>query len=159
MKNINSKKKYNILKSLGFILDFAILFLLTSIGVLIGLDNLWEGIKEDGFTSFIQWFSLISYRLILYLSPALILSIFKFDKRYKFVSRLKIWLNWTSGIFLVTKAFIAVFELDTLLGIKIFEKIDFVVLLIGYVITFATKEKVEFGSTEAIIDPKSINKN
>lgn len=154
---MNTKKKFYLLKILGVIFDVVVLFGLTTIGVLLNLDYLWKNIDVEGFTSFWQWLSLVLYRLLLYLLPGLLLSLFKFDKRYKFISRFKIWLNWTLGIFLFSKAIISVFSIDKLLHISIFGNLDGIVLLVGYVFTLVTKQKVEFDSTGAIINPKEIN--
>lgn len=154
---MTAKKKFYLFKISGALLVAVVLFVLTIIGVFLNLDHLWKNIDVEGFTGFWQWFSLVLYRLLLYLLPGLILSIFKFDKRYKFLSRFKIWLNWTLGIFLISKAIILVFAIDKLLHISVFENLDGVVLLVGYVFTLATKQKVEFDSTGAIINPKEIN--
>lgn len=154
---MTAKKKFYLFKISGALLAAGVLFVLTIIGVFLNLDHLWKNIDVEGFTSFWQWFSLVLYRLLLYLLPGLILSIFKFDKRYKFLSRFKIWLNWTLGIFLISKAIISAFAIDKLLHISVFGNLDGVVLLVGYVFTLATKQKVEFDSTGAIINPKEIN--
>ena len=156
MRKITSKKYFKILKIAGIIIDAFVLFGMTAIGVFLGWDALWENIEANGITSFYEWFSLIIYRLTIYLLPGFLLSFFVFDKRYKYSSRLKIWLNWTLCIYLLCNAFIKVFAIDKLLNFQIFNSIDVVVLLIGYVITFATKEKVSFDSTEAIINPKDV---
>lgn len=151
---MKAKTKYNILKIAGFLVDIIVLVSLTSIAVFFNFDILWEKIDTEGFKNFFQWFSLILYRLLIYFLPGLFLSMFKFDKRFKFSSRLKIWLNWTLGIFLLMKSLISVFEIDALLQIKIFNKLDPTVLFFGYIFTFMTKQKVEFDSTLSIIDPK-----
>ena len=152
---MTAKKKFKILKISGVILDVAMVLGLTALGVLLNFDKLWEGIDVNGFSSFGQWVSLISYRLGLYLFPGLILSFIVFDKRFKYVSRLRIWLNWTLGIYLLANVVIRVFAIDIALKKEIFSSIDSVVMLVGYVITFITKEKVEFDSTGAIINPKA----
>ena len=156
MKKLTSKKKYTGLKILGVVFDVVTIFGLTSIGVLLGFDKLWNNIEIEGITSFAQWISLVLYRFGIYLIPGIILSFFVFDKRFKYTSRLIIWLNWTLCLYLIANAFIRVFAIDKINpNFRIFNTIDSVVLLVGYVITFATKKKVEFDSTEAIIDPKA----
>lgn len=152
---MTAKKKFAILKIAGIIVDAVMVLGLTALGVLLGFDRLWEGINANGFSSFGQWASLVFYRLGLYLLPGFILSFVVFDKRFKYISRLRIWLNWTLGIYLITNVVIKVFAIDVALKKEIFNSIDSVAMLIGYVITFITKEKVEFDSTGAIIDPKS----
>ena len=154
MKKISSKTKYCILKISAIIVIFVVLFILTAIGALLHFDELWSNIETEGITSFQQWFTLIGYRLGIYLVPGFILSIFKFDKRYKYISRLKIWLNWTYCIYLIIYVAMKVFAIDKVLHFEIFNTLDSVVLLTGYVFTFVTKEKVDFASTEAIVNPK-----
>ena len=152
--SIKSKTKYKILKIVGIVLTISNIVLITTIFVLFGCAEYWNGIEENGFASFWQWLSLTSYRLLLYLLPGLILSVFCFDKRYKYFTRLKIWLNWTFCLMLVANAIIKVFSIDIVLGLKIFNNLDMVVLLVGYLLTFISKEKVSFDSTEAIVNPK-----
>lgn len=152
---MTAKRKFTILKIVGIILDVATVLGLTAIGVVLNFNKLWDGINVNGFSSFGQWASLVSYRLGLYLLPGLILSFVAFDKRFKYVSRLRIWLNWTLGIYLLTNVVIRVFAIDIALKKEVFSSIDSVVMLIGYALTFVTKEKLEFDSTGAIIDPKT----
>lgn len=153
-KRLSAKKKYRYLQTLGVALVAIILFGTTTIYVLCGIDELWVSITEGKITSFIQWFTLIMYRLIIYLLPALILTIFRFDKRYKISSRFVIWLNWTMLIYLITKAAIEVFAIDLLLGITMFNVVDSFVLLLGYIFTLIKKRKIEFDSTGTIIGEK-----
>lgn len=117
----------------------------------IGCAELWKDIPTCGITSFIQWFTLISYRIIVYLLPAIILSFFRFDKRYKWMTRFIIFLNWTLFIYLFCNVVIKFFELDSILQITIFENLDNVVMLLGYVLTAVNKRKIEFDSNGAII--------
>ncbi len=155
-KKLTAKKKYTILKIAGLGLDVLVLFGLTGLGVLLGFDKLWENIDTEGIKTFTQWITLITYRLGIYLLPGIILSFFIFDKRFKYLPRLRIWLNWTLCLYLIANAIIRVFAINNLCPkLNIFNNIDAVVLLIGYVLTFVTKEKVEFDSTGAIIDPKA----
>ncbi len=153
-KRLSAKKKYRYLQALGVSLVAIILIGTTSLYVLCGVDELWASIAEGKITSFVQWFTLIMYRLIIYLLPALILTIFKFDKRYKISSRFVIWLNWTMLIYLITKAAIEVFAIDLLLGITMFNVVDSFVLLLGYIFTLVKKRKIEFDSTGTIIGEK-----
>ena len=151
---MTAKKKFFIIKIVGLVLDAVVVIGLTALGVLLNFDKLWEGIDENGFSSFGQWASLVFYRLGLYLIPGFLLSFVVFDKRFKYISRLRIWLNWTLGIYLLTNVVVRTFAIDILLKREIFGNIDSVVMLAGYVITFITKEKVEFDSTGSIINPK-----
>ena len=155
-KKLTAKKKYAIFKIAGLGLDFIVLFGLTGLGVLFGFDKLWGNTETEDIKTFTQWITLISYRLGIYLLPGTILSFFVFDKRFKYLSRLRIWLNWTLCLYLIANAIVRVFAINKLYPkLSIFNNIDAAVMLIGYVLTFVTKEKVEFDSTGAIIDPKT----
>ena len=52
---------------------------------------------------------------------------------------------------LVCNVVIKFFELDSILQITIFENLDNVVMLLGYVLTAVNKRKIEFDSNGAII--------
>ena len=151
MKNRTSKQKFKYLKLCGVILDFIMLIGVNLIFVLLEVDLLWEDIPTNGITSFPQWITLILYRFLLYLAPAILLTFFVFDKRYKIMTRFIIWLNWTLFIYLILNVIIKVFAIDMIINMTIFNSLDSVVLLMGYILTFFSKKKVEFDSTGAII--------
>ena len=153
-KRLTAKKKYRLIQLLGIILVLFTLIGITWLYVLLGIAELWAPMLEGQITSFVQWITLITYRLIIYILPALILTIFKFDKRYKTSSRFIIWLNWTLFIYLILKAIIEVFAIDLLIGTKIFNVVDSFVLLLGYIFTWFKKRKVEFDSTGTILGEK-----
>lgn len=151
--------KFAILKWLAILVNILTIFVFTSLGVLFGFDIMWDSINACGITSFCQWFTLITYRIIIYFFPGLFLAIFKFDKRYKFLSRLCIWINWTLCIYLITSAFISFFAINKIFDkITIFSNLDTAVLLIGYVLTFTMKKKIDFSSPSALIDKNSYEK-
>ncbi len=154
MKKLTAKKKYRYLQLFGIFLVLFVLLGTTTLYVLLKIDELWAPIAEGKITNFLQWFTLIIYRIVIYLLPALILTIFRFDKRYKTSSRFVIWLNWTMFIYLITKAFIEVFAIDLLLGTSLFNIVDSFVLLLGYIFTLIKKRKIEFDSSGAIIGEK-----
>lgn len=151
MKKMSAKKKLFILKIVAVVVCFATIVLTTAIFALLGCAELWEDIHTKGITSFPQWLTIILYRIIVYLLPAIILSVFKFDKRYKWMTRFIIFLNWTLFVYLFCNVFIKFFELDSILKITIFENLDNVVMLLGYVLTAINKRKIEFDSNGAII--------
>lgn len=153
-KKFTAKKKYRCLQIFGVVLVLLVLFGTTALYVLLGIDELWASIAEGQITNFSQWITLVIYRIVIYLLPATLLTIFKFDKRYKTSSRCVIWLNWTMFIYLITKAVIEVFAIDLLLGITMFNVVDSFVLLLGYIFTLIKKRKIEFDSSGAIIGEK-----
>lgn len=153
-KKFTAKKKYRCLQIIGVVLVLLVLFGTTALYVLLGIDELWASIAEGQITNFSQWITLVIYRIVIYLLPATLLTIFKFDKRYKTSSRFVIWLNWTMFIYLITKAVIEVFAIDLLLGITMFNVVDSFVLLLGYILTLIKKRKIEFDSSGAIIGEK-----
>lgn len=151
MKKSSAKKKLFLLKILAVILCPITVLATTTIFVFIGCAELWKDIPTCGITSFIQWVTIVSYRIIIYLLPAIILSFFRFDKRYKWMTLFIIFLNWTLFIYLFCNVVIKFFELDSILQITIFENLDNVVMLLGYVLTAVNKRKIEFDSNGAII--------
>ena len=110
MKKSSAKKKLFLLKILAVILCPITVFATTTFFVFIGCAELWKDIPTCGITSFIQWFTLISYRIIVYLLPAIILSFFRFDKRYKWMTRFIIFLNWTLFIYYLLSAYARNFQ-------------------------------------------------
>lgn len=153
-KKFTAKKKYRCLQIVGAVLVLLVLFGTTALYVLLAIDELWTSIAEGQITNFSQWITLVIYRIVIYLLPATLLTLFKFDKRYKTSSRFVIWLNWTMFIYLITKAVIEVFAIDLLLGITMFNVVDSFVLLLGYIFTLIKKRKIEFDSSGAIIGEK-----
>lgn len=148
---MSAKFKFSLLKIVGVILCPLTVFIVTVIFTVLKCDSLWEDIYKYGITSFSQWISLITYRLLIYLAPAILLSLFRFDKRYKWMTRFIIFLSWTFFIYLFSNVLIAFFEIDVLLDIHIFENLDNAVLLLGYILTLINKRKIEFDSNGAII--------
>ena len=151
MKKMSAKKKLFILKIMAVVICFATIFLTTAIFTLLGCAELWRDIPTNGISTFAQWLTIILYRIIVYLLPAIILSVFKFDKRYKWMTRFIIFLNWTLFIYLFCNVFIKFFELDSILKITVFENLDNIVMLLGYVLTAINKRKIEFDSNGAIL--------
>ena len=155
-KTLSVRCKYRIFKVLGVLIDIFILFLFTSLVVILNIEKSWESIDTGKISDFYQWLTLVIYRLCVYLLPGIALSLFPFDRRYNYLSRLKMSINWTLCIYLISNAIIRVFAIDKVLGITIFENIDLVVLLTGYIFTLSTKKMVEFDSTIAVVDPKQV---
>jgi len=128
---------------------------ITAIFTALGASELWGNMFDVGIQNWGQWFTLVLYRLLLYVSPAFLIAIYKFDKRYKYLSRVIIWLNWTLFIYLLLNAIIKVFALNLLCKkIEVFNSLDGVVALCGYVFTYIEKRKIEFSSSGAIIGEK-----
>ena len=153
---MKAKTKYRLIKYLG-IVSTSLLFLgISAIFTLCGAYELWSDITEKGITSFAQWVSMVGYRLCIYLIPPLFLSFFVFDKRFKWLTRFIIWLNWCLFLYIFAKAFIVFFAIDKLPDFKGFmSSLDSFIALAGYVFTFIKKEKIEFDSSGAIIDRDS----
>lgn len=151
---MKAKTKFILIKLLSFVGIPLIMFGTTAIFTALGISEVWGNMFETKIETGFQWLTLILYRFLIYFFPALILSAFIFDKRYKYISRLMIWLNWTLFIYLLLNAIIKVFAIDLLLKISVFNTLDGVVALFGYVFTFIKKKKVDFDSTGAIIGEK-----
>ena len=151
MNKLSARKKLLILKIVGIFLCPLTIFFVTTIFVLLGCSELWGSISQNGISSWSQWVTLILYRFNIYLMPAMILSLFHFDKRYKWMTRLIIFLSWTFFIYLFSQVIISFFEIDTLLNINIFSNLDNAILLFGYILTAINKRRIEFDSNGAII--------
>lgn len=151
---LTAKKKYNIIRLVSAIGLMIHPLLVSVIAVLFNWDLLWKGIETEGITSFGQWLSLIVYRIILYIFPAIVLMQIPFDKRYKKSSLFVIWLNWTFAVYLIISLFIKVFVFDMLLDISVFNTLDSFVGLSGFVLTAILKKKIELGTVGAIIGEK-----
>lgn len=151
---LTAKKKYNIIRLVSAIGLIIHPLLVSVIAVLLNWDLLWKGIETEGVTSFGQWLSLIVYRVMLYIFPAIVLMQIPFDKRYKKSSLFVIWLNWTFAVYLIISLFIKVFAFDMLLDISVFNTLDSFVGLSGFVLTAILKKKIELGTVGAIIGEK-----
>lgn len=118
---------------------------ITLIFTALGAAELWQPMFEDGANTFFQWFSLVLYRIILYIIPAIILCIGSLRKETKFGELFLYWLNWQCFVYLLWKAIITVVAIDIAFNMEILSSIDGVVLLFGYVFTFFKKKEIEFG--------------
>ena len=153
---MKARKKYRLIKYLGILATAFLFFGISAIFTACGAYELWKEIPEMGITSFIQWATMVGYRLCIYLIPPIFLSFFVFDKRFKWLTRLIIWLNWCLFLYIIAKAFVVFFAIDKLPDFKGFMlSLDSFVVLTGYVFTFIKKEKIEFDSSGAIIDRDS----
>ncbi len=155
---MTSKKKYFLLRIFGFFLLIIYVIALTAIFVAFGAYELWKDIPQQGISSFNQWWTIILYRILLYLAFPFLFSIYRFDKRIKWVNRLLIWFNFFFFIFLLTQSIYYFLALNLLRNNPILSALDSLSLLVGYIFTLIKKQKIEFDSTGAIIDKYSYKK-
>ena len=155
---MTAKKKFYILKIAGLVSLIIYVLALTAIFVACGAYELWKDIHENGISNSTQWWTIILYRILLYLAMPFIFSVFKFDKRIKWVNRLLIWINYFFFIFLVIQSIYYFFALNLIINTPILSALDSLSLLVGYIFTYINKEKIEFDSTGAIIDKYSYKK-
>lgn len=151
---MKSKTKFKIIKSVSFFVIPMFFFLVSVAFAVFGASELWGNMFDKGIDSFAQWITLILYRFLVYILPAIILSFFVFDKRYSFSSRLIIWFNWSFFIYLLIYAIINIFALNLVFNIELFSTLDAIMILLGYVFTYIKKKPVEFDKVETIIDNK-----
>lgn len=153
---MKAKTKYNLIKYFGILLVILVWLLITLIFTLCGAYEGWKEIPTKGIANFGQWISIIGFRVCLYFISPLVLSIFRFDKRYKWGSRFLIWLNWCLLLYIVAKAIYILFAINMLnKNIEILSSLDSFIILAGYVVTYFKKEKIAFDSAGAIIDKNS----
>ena len=146
-----AKKKLQLLKIISVILLPVHFFAITSLGVVFNWDSLWS---PDGITTFSQWSTTVLYRLLIYIAPAMILMCFKYDKRYKTISRFVIWLNWIFMLYTIANATICFLALDQTPYFAAFNSLDSAIGLSGFVLTTILKRKIELGTSGAIVGEK-----
>lgn len=151
---LTAKKKYIGLQIASAVLLLPYFFVITSLVVLFNWDLLWAPISTEGITKFSQWITIVLYRILLYIVPALILMCFRYDKRYKTVSRFVIWLNWILMLYTIVNFTICFLALDQTRYFAAFNSLDSVIGLSGFVFTAILKRKIEFGTTGAIVGEK-----
>lgn len=149
-----TRKKLNILRGLSILVVVIFTIALTAIFALLGVADIWKTIPEEGIKTFSQWSTLILYRVLLYVGPALALSFYKFDKRFNYINRFIIWLNWTLAIYFIISLIFDFFGINMIIHIELFKHANVVIALAGYVLTFVLKKKIEFDSTGVIIGEK-----
>jgi hypothetical protein len=118
---------------------------------------MWENMFDDGINTFGQWVSLIVYRVLIYVLPALFIMCIPLNKNDKKKNKFIVWLNWTFFVYLVIKFIIEVFAIDLILlkyNIILFSNVDSMAALLGYLLTWIKKEKIELGSSETIVNGK-----
>lgn len=149
------KTKLKMIKAISFITIPLFFILISVIFTVLGVSELWGNMFDTGIISFPQWITLILYRFLIYVFPAIGLSFIVFDKRYSYCSRLIIWLNWSFFVYLLIYAMVNVFALNLVLNIELFSSLDAIILLLGYVFTYIKKKPIEFDKVETIIGKNS----
>lgn len=159
---MKAKTKYYLIKIILWIVIIPYFYILSKLFSEIGVADLWGNMFDTGIISNMwQWLTLVIYRFLCYVFPALLVMLIKFDKRIKKMKRYVIWQNQIFCIYLFTYAFIQVLALNMIEWFPMrnaFGSLTFVVSLAGYILTFINKEKIEFDSNGAIIDVKPYNK-
>lgn len=154
---MSCKKKFRIARIITCFTIPIFISVVVALYVAFGAYEIVEAIPENGITTPDQWFIIISFRLIIYLVPASLISFWKFDKRYKYSSRFLIWLNFILCILTIANVSYKFFGLDMVFKKDIFSSLDSFAVLGGYLLTFIFKKKIEFDSTGAIIEHEKIN--
>ena len=151
MKNLAVKQKMVILKVAGVALCAIFLFGLGWVLAYFDIGAMWKTLSQTKFSDIGAWLSLIGYRICVYLLPAIILSLYPYDKRLKWMSRFIIWLNWTFFIYLISKAVFYFLAFNLVLDLELFENLDNIVLLMGYILTYINKRKIDLGTMDPAI--------
>jgi len=155
---ISTKKKLSFARIVFCILLPIFIFAIVALYVAFGAYEALEKIPENGITTVEQWIIIISFRLIIYLIPALLIAIWRFDKRYKYSSRFLIWLNYLLCILTIINVGYKFFAFDLVFKKDIFSSLDSFTILGGYFLTLIFKKKIQFDSSGAIIDKDSYKK-
>ena len=151
---MTSKKKYRLVQIVSA-LSLPIYFvLITSLTVLFNWDLLWSSIPSEGITTFSQWITIVIYRILLYITPAVILMWLRYDKRYKLISRFVIWQNWIFMLYTIANVAICFLALDQTPYFSAFNSLDSAIGLSGFILTAILKRKIELGTSGAIVGEK-----
>lgn len=106
---------------------------------------------EIGIENFQQWWTLILYRLLIYVPLPLILGAFVFDKHYKYFSRIIMCYNWMFLIYLIINGIFDILAINMLKNISIFKTLSSFVSIFGYLFTFLNKKTVSFDDVGNIL--------
>lgn len=149
---MKAKTKYKLLKWTTIIGTLLYFLLVSSFFVLLKVDDIWGKMFEEGIQNFLQWITLILYRILIYIPLPLIIGIFRFDKRYNYLSRIVIWYNWMFTVYFIIYSLYEFCAFDLLINLNIFNKLSSVVLILGYVFTYLKKKPVSFDDTGNILN-------
>ena len=148
---MKAKTKYKLLKWIIIIGTPIYFFLISSFFALLKVDDIWGDMFDEGIQNFMQWFTLILYRIIIYIPLPLIIGIFRFDKRYKYSSRVVTWYNWMFFVYLLFYGIYEFAALDSIFKVDIFNKLSSIILILGYVFSYAMKEPISFDDPANIL--------
>lgn len=149
---MKAKTKYKLLKWIIIIGTPIYFFLISSFFALLKVDDIWGDMFDEGIQNFIQWFTLIFYRILIYIPLPLIIGIFRFDKRYKYSSRVVIWYNWMFSVYLLFYGIYEFAALDLMVKVDIFNKLSSILLILGYVFSYAMKKPISFDDPANILN-------
>lgn len=149
---MKAKTKYNIIKSV-VICGTPIYFLsISCFFALLKVDDIWGDMFEIGISNFNQWWTLILYRLLIYVPLPLFLGMFVFDKRFKYLSRVVIWYNWMFLVYLVIYGVLDIFAITLVPNMHVFDTLSSFILILGYIFTYIMKKPVSFDDTSGLLD-------
>lgn len=148
---MKAKTKYNIIKFITIIGTPIYFFIISAIFALLKVDDIWDKMFEIGIENFQQWWTLLLYRILIYVPFPLIMGLFVFDKRYRYLSRVIICYNWMFLVYLIINGILDIFAINMIKGISIFETLSSFVSILGYLFTFLKKETISFDDVGNIL--------
>lgn len=148
---MKAKTKYKTLKWITIILTPIYFLSISTIFALLKIDDIWGEMFEIGIENFQQWWTLILYRLLIYVPLPLILGAFVFDKHYKYFSRIIMCYNWMFLIYLIINGIFDILAINMLKNISIFKTLSSFVSIFGYLFTFLNKKTVSFDDVGNIL--------
>lgn len=149
---MKAKTKYKLLKWTTIIGTLLYFLLVSSFFALLKVDDIWGNMFEKGIQNFPQWITLILYRILIYIPLPLIIGIIKFDKRYNYSSRVVIWYNWMFFVYLLFYGIYEFAALDLIFKVGIFNKLSSIILILGYVFSYAMKKPISFDDPANILN-------
>lgn len=148
---MKAKAKYKILKFITIIGTPIYFFVISAVFALFKVDDIWGEMFEIGIENFQQWWTLLLYRILIYVPLPLIMGLFVFDKRYRYLSRVIICYNWMFLVYSIINGILDVFAINMIKDISIFETLSSFVSILGYLFTYLKKETISFDDVGNIL--------
>lgn len=148
---MKAKTKYKILQFITIIATPIYFFTISAIFALLKVDDIWGEMFEIGIENFQQWWTLLVYRLLIYVPLPLVMGLFVFDKRYKYISRVVICYNWMFLVYLIINGLLDIFAINMIKDVSIFGTLSSFVSILGYIFTYLKKETISFDDVGNIL--------
>ena len=152
-----AKKKYNLIKWFTVAGSLICFFIVSCIFAHLKVDDIWGDMFENGITNCLQWFTLILYRILIYIPFPFFMGLFSFDKNTNYLSRVTNCFNWMFMTFLITKGIMEICAINLIFNINLFDKLSSFINLLGYIFTYTMKKPISFDETGNILNREQTN--